>query len=73
MEKANHSAAQRWWRPLVDEATVAEAQAGVDRLAAKMDGRRRLRDGKPTTVGALADAEGTVARAYVDQTGMLAP
>jgi transposase len=57
VEKANHSAAQRWWRTLGDEVTVAEAQAGVDRLAAKMDGRKRVRAGERTTVGALAEAE----------------
>jgi hypothetical protein len=57
VEKANHSAAQRWWRTLDDEASVAEAQAGVDRLAAKMDDRRRIRDGERTSVGVLAEAE----------------
>lgn len=57
VEKANHSAAQRWWRTLGDDLTVVEAQAGVDRLAAKLDERRRVRDGERTTVGALADGE----------------
>lgn len=31
VEKANHSAAQRWWRTLPDDATWAAAQAGVTR------------------------------------------
>jgi hypothetical protein len=57
VEKANHSAAQRWWRTVADDATIAQAQTGVDRLAVKLDGRRRVRDGEATTVGALADAE----------------
>jgi hypothetical protein len=45
VEKADHSAAQRWWRTLGDEVTVLEAQAGLDRPTAKLDGRRRVRDG----------------------------
>jgi transposase len=57
VEKANHSAAQRWWRTLADDATLEQAQAGVDRLALKLDGRRRVRDGQATTVGALAADE----------------
>ncbi|MET9632730.1 hypothetical protein ABZX92_35275 [Lentzea sp. NPDC006480] len=56
VEKANHSAAQRWWSTLGDDVTIAEAQAGLDRLAATMDGRRRVRDGARTTVEALAVA-----------------
>lgn len=57
VEKANHSAAQRWWRTVPDDITVVDAQAGIDRLAARMDERRRSRDGTRTTVGALAEAE----------------
>jgi hypothetical protein len=57
VEKANHSAAQRWWRTVADDASVAEAQAGLDRLAIKLDDRRRVRDGEPTTVAALATDE----------------
>jgi hypothetical protein len=57
VEKANHSAAQRWWRTVADDATVAEAQAGLDRLAVALDDRRRVRDGEPTTVAALAAGE----------------
>jgi transposase len=57
VEKANHAAAQRWWRTLPDALSVTEAQAGLDRLAVKLDGRRRVRDGERTTVGVLAEAE----------------
>lgn len=57
VEKANHSAAQRWWRTVGDEASVAAAQASLDRLCTRLDGRRRVRGGARTTVGALADAE----------------
>jgi transposase len=57
VEKANHSAAQRWWRTVSDDATIAEAQNGVDHLAVKLDGRRRICDGAATTVGDLATAE----------------
>jgi transposase len=57
VEKANHSAAQRWWRTLSDDATIETAQASLDRLCAKLDGRKRRRDGVVTTVGELAAAE----------------
>src|SRR5690349_8537764 len=57
VEKANHAAAQRWWRTLADDTTPGAAQAGVDAVAARLDGRVRRRDGQRTTVGALADAE----------------
>jgi transposase len=57
VEKSAHTIAQRWWRTLGDEVTVAAAQAGLDRLCVKLDGRKRVRDGARTTVGALADAE----------------
>jgi transposase len=57
VEKANHSAAQRWWRTLADDVTLVQAQAGVDAVALRLDGRVRRRDGQRTTVGALADAE----------------
>ena len=57
VEKANHSAAQRWWRTLPDEVTRLGAQAGLDRLTVRLDDRARRRDGVRTTVGALADAE----------------
>jgi transposase len=57
VEKANHSAAQRWWRTLPEEASPAAAQQGVDALAARMDGRRRVREGRRVSVGELAAAE----------------
>jgi hypothetical protein len=57
VEKSAHVIAQRWWRTLSDQASLAEAQAGLDRLCAKLDARRRTRNGERTTVGALADAE----------------
>src|SRR5260370_24958720 len=58
VEKANHSAAQRWWRTLPDEVTPAQAQARLyGWCAGPGDARRRVRDGVRTTVGALAAAE----------------
>ncbi len=58
VEKANHSAAQRWWRTVADEATVAGAQQSLDELCVRLDDRGRRRDGDKTTVGALAAGEG---------------
>lgn len=58
VEKANHTAAQRWWRTLADELSVEAAQAGVDRFAA-LRGDTRLRattDGR-ATVASVAAAE----------------
>lgn len=57
VEKSNHAAAQRWWRTVPDDSSVADAQASLDRLCVKLDDRRRVRNGERTTVGALADAE----------------
>jgi len=58
VEKANDSAAQRWWRTVPDEFTMAQAQASLDAFCARTsDGRVRTRDGVKTTVGALAAAE----------------
>lgn len=58
VEKANHSAAQRWWRTLPDEVTPAQAQARLDAWCSRHgDARRRARDGQRTTVGALMAAE----------------
>lgn len=57
VEKANHAAAQRWWRTLSDDVTVQDAQRSLDALCVRLDGRRRMRDGQATTVGQLADAE----------------
>jgi transposase len=57
VEKANHSAAQRWWRTLPDDTAWAAAQQGVDALATRMDERRRVRGGQRASVGDLAAAE----------------
>lgn len=60
VEKANLSAAQRWWRTLADELSPAQAQANLDRFCARVgDARpRRRADGTRCTVGDLAAAEG---------------
>ncbi|GCD99108.1 Mu transposase domain-containing protein [Embleya hyalina] len=57
VEKANHSAAQRWCRTVPDGLTVEQAQSGIDKLAVRMDERRRRVAGALTTVGELADVE----------------
>ncbi len=58
VEKSNHSAAQRWWRTLPDELTVAQAQASLDAFCVRVgDARPRRRDGLRTTVGALGGTE----------------
>lgn len=57
VEKANHAAAQRWWRTLPDTVSIAEAQARLDRQATALDARRRVRDGQQLTVADLAAGE----------------
>ena len=57
VEKSAHTIAQRWWRTLGDDVTVAAAQASLDRICVTFDARTRTRDGVRTTVGELADAE----------------
>ena len=57
VEKAAGVITQRWWRTLADELTQDQAQCALDRLCVRLDGRKRVRDGITTTVGALADAE----------------
>jgi hypothetical protein len=58
VEKANHSAAQRWWRTLPDDVTPAQAQARLDAWCRRTgDARRRVRDGERTTVGELLAGE----------------
>jgi len=43
VEKANHTAAQRWWRTLADDVTIEEAQVSLDRLCAeRLDTRVRV-------------------------------
>jgi transposase len=56
VEKANHTAAQRWWRTLPDEVSVEQAQASLDRWCA-LRGDTRLRptaNGKATVVTVAA-------------------
>ena len=58
VEKSNHTAAQRWWRTLPDDLTVAQAQASLDAFCGRVgDARQRKREGQRTTVGSLAQAE----------------
>ena len=58
VEKANHTAAQRWWRTLADDVTIEEAQASLDAFcAATVDGRRRVIDGERATVAVHAGRE----------------
>ena len=45
MEKSAHTIAQRWWRTLGDEVTPTSAQASLDALCVRLDGRQRTRDG----------------------------
>jgi len=47
VEKANHAAAQRWWRTLPDDVPIAGAQASLDRLCVRLDERRRTHHGGP--------------------------
>ena len=51
VEKANHTAAQRWWRTLADDVTVEQAQASLDRFCARArrhpDARHRRRPRPP--------------------------
>jgi transposase len=60
VEKANHTAAQRWWRTLPDDIEVAGAQTGLDVFCeTKTDARRRVVDdaGTKLTVAEIAGAE----------------
>ena len=58
VEKANDSAAQRWWRTLPDDVTIEEAQASLDRFCVRVgDARRRVVDGQRATVAAHAGNE----------------
>ena len=58
VEKANHSAAQRWWRTLADEPNPAQAQASLDAWCAhRGDTRVRMIDGTKMTVATAAAAE----------------
>jgi len=58
VEKANHVAAQRFWRTLPDDVSIEEAQARLDTWCARRgDARVRSTEAGKTTVGALAAAE----------------
>ena len=58
VEKANHVAAQRFWRTLPDDVTIEEAQGRLDTWCARRgDARKRSTPTGKTTVGALAAAE----------------
>lgn len=59
VEKANHQAAQRWWRTLPDEITVAQAQQLLDEFCERVGDRRRRTDtdGNRSTVADLAAKE----------------
>lgn len=57
VEKANHSAVQRWWRTLSDNATVAAAQSSLDAPCVRLDERTRVRDDQRRTVAELAAQE----------------
>jgi len=57
VEKAAHSAAQRWWRTLADDVSVEAAQASLDRLCERLDQRTRVIDGRRDSVGGHAERE----------------
>jgi transposase len=58
VEKANLTAAQRWWRTLPDDLSPAAAQVSLDRFCVRVGDRRpRRRDGERLTVAAMAAAE----------------
>jgi transposase len=58
VEKANHTAAQRWWRPLGDDATPEAAQASLDGFCAtRGDARLRTLAGRRGSVLTHAAAE----------------
>jgi transposase len=58
VEKANHTAAQRWWRTLPDDISIEDAQASLDAFCVRVvDTRRRVIDGRRDTVAAHATRE----------------
>ena len=58
VEKANHTAAQRWWRTLPDEVTPEAAQASLDAFCAtRGDARLRTLSGRRGSVLTHAAAE----------------
>ena len=58
VEKANDTAAQRWWRTLPDDISIADAQASLDRFCERVgDARRRVIDDQRATVAIHATNE----------------
>src|SRR3954469_15698165 len=58
VEKANHTAAQRWWRTLPDDITPEQAQASLDEFCAiRGDARLRTLSGRRGSVLSHAPAE----------------
>ncbi len=58
VEKANHTAAQRWWRTVSDDVTVEQAQADLDRFCnTRGDTRMRVTPEGRRSVAALAATE----------------
>jgi hypothetical protein len=58
VEKANLTAAQRWWRTLPDDVTPEQAQADLDRFCStRADTRMRATPEGKSTVAAIADTE----------------
>ena len=58
VEKANHTAAQRWWRTLPDDTTPEAAQVSLDAFCVRVvDARRRVIDGRRDTVANHAEGE----------------
>jgi transposase len=58
VEKANDTAAQRWWRTLPDDTTIEDAQASLDRFCVRVgDARKRVVDGQRATVAIHAERE----------------
>jgi len=58
VEKANHVAAQRWWRSLGDDVTIEQAQASLDlACATKFDARVRVIGDVKASVTAHAERE----------------
>jgi hypothetical protein len=58
VEKANDIAAQRWWRTLPDDISIADAQASLDRFCVRVgDARRRVVNDERNTVAIHAARE----------------
>lgn len=58
VEKANHTAAQRWWRTLPDDITIEAAQLSLDAFCVRVvDARQRVIDGRRETVAGHASLE----------------